>query len=1660
MIRLSTVRGTAIAFVYWLTITVACPAKSADKVESPPDFGQVADFIQAEIEKGNAPSLAAGVVTKDGTLWSAAFGLAKIETNRKATPDTIYRLASVSKPITATALMILVDQGLIDLDAPANRYLPGAKLQARAGSADDMTVRRLANHTSGLPTYYNFFYDDVSPTPIEESIRRYGFAAWTPGTHWNYSNLGFGILNAITEVVSKTPWRTFMEANVYDPIGMNRTSDRVRPGLEGDAATPYTRDVADQFVAVAPYEFDHPGASAVWSSVNDLGRFLRMHLNGGALDGVRVLSDASTRAMQVRTGQRSNASGTGIGWAVGKMRDHRAIEHSGGMPGVSTLVRFFPDDGLGLVVLSNGEGPFALNVANRLTQVLIPSKPDDAKAKASPKDEPRSTPSESKPDWSGTWNGTLIRHEGNIPLRMEIEKDFKTRVRFGKASPMPLREASMRDGRLNGFVVGQLASRPGFHGDSIIRFGLDRDGDHLTGVASAQGGGYFSLPHWVELTKEPKPDQAPLAMLPANVFVPLIDSDDQIVKLPITCDNWFSNVGREADGNNGGAPQLKLKGHQEMSVLDFDPAPMRGRIVRSATLHLHRSGPERLYRLTTSGIGADWVEGTGRGYAEQPGSSTHNHRQHPNIPWSFPGSDLCSVILGQGGTAWRMADASPPDDQGWQTVAVDPLVMACRVAGLSHGLFLFDDTGSEWTRQGESFAIRLTPNRYVHSRESGDKTAPYLTVTLGPEDDDPPASPGEIRSEVADLPAGEALISWTCPADTGPAGTIGFLASINDKAVPRYLIPLATETGQRVQMHLRDLKLPAGAKVAFKVQAVDGAGNIGPAATHQVAVSARVAEALPAVTIKPFQERGPLPRLGDLEVAVIDELDKVQPVTGAMIPPQPDGYLAANHLWDAKQKHIRLHAGRNEFVGFQILLRGANPDVQPSLRFEADAPPIAVEFGRYRAVASKNGPLPDPITPLNQPEPPIPSRTSASVHADVYVPHNARSGEHRGRLTLRNGDQSLTLPVTLQVWDFTLPDYLSFLPEMNCYSLPSNEREFYRLAHRHRTVVNRVPYSQSGRIDDGCAPVWDGKTLDWSAWDRRFGPYFDGSAFADLPRQRVPIDCFYLPMHENWPTPMEGNYNGDYWADRAFPPGYRANFVEVSRQMSRHINEKKWNDTLFQGFLNNKNNFKANGWSRGSSPWLLDEPASFQDFWALRYFGSAFHEGINQAPGQAKLVFRADISRPEWQRDSLDGLLDYNVVGSAFRPYHRMVIDRKSANGELVLEYGGSNAIEAANVQAVGWCLDTWALGGDGVIPWQTIGRAESWSRADELALFYPGLSKGAAPVPSIRLKAYRRGQQDVEYLTLLATLKNQPRWAVGGRVREALRLAAERQATGFTGGEDAGRLHYDRLLPQDLWSLRLRVGQALSEAHPEPKRQVIELRTPRRDLSKLAPGYVSNHEPAPRAPDATPAAKPGVVKVLQGRSSVRDALIDPGQADRALGLARRDNAVHKADTSSSFLVRFDLDALKLPQGAKITRAALNFSVWDPSSQAPTRVRALGLNTPWTEAAATWRQAAPGQPWKGKTAFTVGVDTDPDGPSVVVRPDQGGDVADPPVNYEIDITPLVRAWLDGKRPNLGLAIAPVSDRSIDEGHSTRFQIYASEYPKVGFTPKLTVKVQP
>lgn len=883
-------------------------------------------------------------------------------------------------------------------------------------------------------------------------------------------------------------------------------------------------------------------------------------------------------------------------------------------------------------------------------------------------------------------------------------------------------------------------------------------------------------------------------------------------RIEIAADTLISTVGSEAKTNSGGSARLKTKGSQELSIFDFDVKGLRGRTIKSATLHFRCVSPDAPQRrVSFSTITAPWVEGKNNGYTADEHSAAFLWSGPNKRPWSFAGSDLLSVINGQGGSVWRFSDPTPPDAQGWQTFPVAVELIAMNVAGLSHGLSIMDDVGSEYERNGNSFKYKHFPNRFLASREQGN-ARPYLMVETGPEDQQAPGAVGPIRSDAGGLPAGEAIVSWEVPLDRGPAGVVGFEVTKDGKPLPRYLIPHALGT-KSVHMHLRDLGLAPGATAKLAIRAVDGAGNRSPETSAEVKVSDAPAKVeLHETTVKPFEETEPLPRVGTLDVSIIDSLDKVNPLTGAVVPAHDAMYLHNNHLFSAKQKLIRLHAGRNEFVEFQVLLSGVA--AQASMKLEV--PGMRARLYRFRHVNTKAGLLPDPLVAADGPvtipakDEKIEDQKHAGFIAEILVPRDARAGGHKGTLTIACGGETMQLSVELQVWNFTLPDALSFYPEMNCYGLPDapQEVEYYRLAQEHRTVLNRLGYNWRGQVNEGCGPRirLDG-SLDFTAYDARFGPLLDGSAFKDLPRGAIPVEAFYLPINENWPVPIEPNFKGGYWIESAFKEEYRPKLVSGMRAYAKHLAEKGWNKTYFEFYLNNKVYFKDKSWDRCSAPWIFDEPSCTQDFWALRWYGQAFHEAVAPARGEAKFMFRCDISRPQWQREMLDGVMNVNIIGGAFRPYQRMVMDRKAANGELVINYGTANRIEDANAHAVAWSLDAWTLGADGVLPWQTIGKDTSWTQADELSLFYPGKAVGQMrPQASVRLKAYRQGQQLIEYLTLLEK-KGHARHAIAASVRELLQLKG--QVT-QTGPDDAGTVNFGGITPEKLWELRMRIGGML----------------------------------------------------------------------------------------------------------------------------------------------------------------------------------------------------------------------------------------------------------
>ncbi|MEK7766348.1 MAG: hypothetical protein AAB368_08930, partial [bacterium] len=303
----------------------------------------------------------------------------------------------------------------------------------------------------------------------------------------------------------------------------------------------------------------------------------------------------------------------------------------------------------------------------------------------------------------------------------------------------------------------------------------------------------------------------------------------------------------------------------------------------------------------------------------------------------------------------------------------------------------------------------------------------------------------------------------------------------------------------------------------------------------------------------------------------------------------------------------------------------------------------------------------------------------------------------------------------------------------------------------------------------GAVPAVTGKggamrVKDWSAWDARFGPLFDGSAFAGTGREDVPLDHFYLALSENYPTTMSEGYRWnhlkweDHWekagpVEEGFSREYHEAWVAVAAGYLRHIREKGWK-TQFQVYLNDKYFYKqydpkVKAWGRGTSFWLLDEPQHLDDFLALRYFGRMLREA--QAGDRSRLIFRADLSRPEWGRDTLDEVVDLDVDG-AFAKQRALLEELRERHGRRIWTYGDLPSSTASALALSVQALTLYGNGVDGYVPWLVLGGEENWRTFATTCLLYTGKPFGiAGPCASLRLKGLRRAEQDVEYAGMLA---------------------------------------------------------------------------------------------------------------------------------------------------------------------------------------------------------------------------------------------------------------------------------------------------------------------
>lgn len=346
---------------------------------------KVDDYIQGEMKKRQIPGVSVAVVREGKVLLAKGYGAANVEHATPATADTVYELASVTKQFTATAIMMLAEEGKLALDDKITKHLTGLPT-----AWENVTVRHLLNHTSGIKSYtsvanfFSFARKDFTQDEILQLVAKDPLE-FQPGEKWNYNNTGYFLLGMIVEKVSGQTYEAFLKARIFQPLGMNSSRlnnfQEIIPNRAQGYALKNNRMVnCDYLSPTQPFS-----AGALLSTVSDMAKW------DAALYTEKLLKKSSLDAMWTETKLADGKmQDYGFGWSVGKHRGHKMIGHSGGINGFSTHISRFVDDKLTVIVLANSESANAGMLANGIAANYLKFDPEVVEKPITDKD-PKTT---------------------------------------------------------------------------------------------------------------------------------------------------------------------------------------------------------------------------------------------------------------------------------------------------------------------------------------------------------------------------------------------------------------------------------------------------------------------------------------------------------------------------------------------------------------------------------------------------------------------------------------------------------------------------------------------------------------------------------------------------------------------------------------------------------------------------------------------------------------------------------------------------------------------------------------------------------------------------------------------------------------------------------------------------------------------------------------------------------------------------------------------------------------------------------------------------------------------------------------------------------------------------------------------------------------------
>ncbi len=324
---------------------------------------RVIDFMNQYALSG----MGVGIVQDGKLIYAKGFGLANASTNTPVTPQTNFRIASISKTFTAIAVMQLWEQGIFKLDDPVNKYLTSYQVRHPDPNAPPVTIRHLLTHTSGIgemPSTRDLLKATVCEKFEEDKFRNYvpTLAEYYngvlvpdvyPDMKWAYANHGFATLGQMVEDVSGIPFRDYMVKNVFDPLGMFHSDFTLSERVEERLAQGYTMKKG-RLQPVDYLEFPERAAGTAMSSVEEMGRYLAALMNGGANEYGRVIKSETLKKMMTPFYQPHPKLGAmGLGFFLENLDGYKAAWHGGSLKGFNSALWVAPDDKLGLFVAAN-----------------------------------------------------------------------------------------------------------------------------------------------------------------------------------------------------------------------------------------------------------------------------------------------------------------------------------------------------------------------------------------------------------------------------------------------------------------------------------------------------------------------------------------------------------------------------------------------------------------------------------------------------------------------------------------------------------------------------------------------------------------------------------------------------------------------------------------------------------------------------------------------------------------------------------------------------------------------------------------------------------------------------------------------------------------------------------------------------------------------------------------------------------------------------------------------------------------------------------------------------------------------------------------------------------------------------------------------------------